>query len=181
MLALGDDDIRGQAVERTRQLLAISRLDKIDVAIRAQHPGFMDLMNLKETNPGRLDVITESSEISLRLSRCHLAVTSGDSWSLELACIGVPQLMLIQSQGHMLNAQRLDDEGAALNLGDCDSVNAGQFRQAVQNLLSEPRERSSMARAGRKLIDGRGPDRLVNAVEVMLQQPAASVEDRLAA
>lgn len=180
-LALGDDDFRGQVVERSRQLLAISRLEKIDVAIRAQHPGFHDLMSLKEANPERFDVVTEPSEISLRLSRCHLAVSSGDSWALELACIGVPQLLLVQSQAHMLNAQRLDDEGAAVNLGDCDSVNVSQFRQAIQTLLSEPRERASMARAGRKLIDGRGPDRLVNAVEVMLQRPAAALEDRLAA
>lgn len=182
LLALGDDDFRGQLVERTRQLLAISRLERIDVAVRPQHPGFMDLMSLKEANPDRLDVVTEPAEISLRLSRCHLAVTSGDSWALELACIGVPQLMLVQSQVHMLNAQRLDDEDAAMNLGDCDSVTAAQLRTAVQNLLSNPHDRANMSRRGRKLIDGRGNDRLVNAMEVMLQRPAAvGGEERIAA
>jgi len=182
LVALGDDDFRGQLVERVKQMLAITRVEKIDVALRPQHPGFMELMNLKEANPDRLDIVTEPAEISLRLSRCHLAITSGDSWSLELACIGVPQLMLVQSQVHMLNAQRLDDEGAAINLGDCDSVPAGPLRTAVQNLLSDPHERAAMSRRGRKLIDGRGPDRLVNGLEVMLQQPAlAASEERLAA
>jgi UDP-2,4-diacetamido-2,4,6-trideoxy-beta-L-altropyranose hydrolase len=171
LVAFGDDDVRGQSLERARQLVAISRVEKIDVVIRPQNPAMMDLMALKEANPDRVDVVTEPSEISLRLGRCHFALTSGDGWSLELACIGVPQLMLIQSPWHMMNAQRLDDEGAAVNLGDCDSVNAGQLRQAVQNLLSEAGERSTMARNGRKLIDGRGPDRLVNALEVMLARP----------
>jgi hypothetical protein len=41
-------------------------------------------------------------------------------------------------------------------------------RLAVQNLLTDPLERQAMARCGRKLIDGRGPDRLVNALEIML-------------
>ena len=45
---------------------------------------------------------------------------------------------------------------------------AGTIRQAVQNLLSDPQERQAMARCGRKLIDGRGPDRLVTALEVLL-------------
>jgi spore coat polysaccharide biosynthesis predicted glycosyltransferase SpsG len=174
MIAFGDDDFRGQVRDRTNQLLAISRIERVDVVVRPQHPAFMELMSMKEANPNRLDVVTEPSEISLRLSRCHLALTSGDSWSLELACIGIPQLMLVQSSCHMLNAQRLDDEGAAINLGDCDSVTATQLRQAVQNLLTEVKERAAMSRAGRKLIDGRGPDRLVNGMEVMLQRPAVS-------
>ena len=181
LVAFGDDDIRGQTLERARQLLTMPRVEKIDVAIRAQNPAMNDLLALKEANPDRFDVVTEPGEISLRLGRCHFALTSGDSWSLELACIGVPQLMLVQSPWHMMNAQRLDDEGAALNLGDCDSVIAGQLRQAVQNMISDARERQSMARYGRKLIDGRGPDRLVNALEVMLARPQMADEQRQAA
>ena len=81
----------------------------------------------------------------------------------------------------MMNAQRLDDEGAATNLGDCESVSAVNLRQAVQGLLSDPRERANMSRSGRKLIDGRGPDRLVNALEVLLARPQVAGEGRLAA
>ena len=181
LVAFGDDDLRGQVMLRTKELLAVSRVEKIDVALRAQHPAMMDLVALAEANPERLEVVTEPAEISLRLSRCHFALTSGDGWALELACIGVPQLMLVQSPWHMMNAQRLDDEGAAVNLGDCDSVTPVQLRQAVQSLLSEPRERANMARCGRKLIDGRGPDRLVNALEVMLSGRPAIGQLRIAA
>ena len=35
-------------------------------------------------------------------------------------------------------------------------------------LLNDPLERQAMARCARKLIDGRGPDRLVTGLEVML-------------
>ena len=38
----------------------------------------------------------------------------------------------------------------------------------MHNLLTDPLERQAMARCGRKLIDGRGPDRLVTALEIML-------------
>ena len=34
---------------------------------------------------------------------------------------------------------------------------------------------------GRKLIDGRGPDRMVNALEVMLARPQIAGEERIAA
>jgi len=181
VVSFGDDDFRGQTLLRVRELLSISRLEKIDVIIRPQHPAMADLLTLVEENQNRLAIATEPSDIALRIGRCHFALSSGDGWSLEFACVGIPQLLLVQSPWHMLNAQRLDDEGAATNLGDCESVTAVQLRQAVMNLLNDPRERMGMARCGRKLIDGRGPDRLVNALEIMLQAGAMAEPERLAA
>jgi spore coat polysaccharide biosynthesis predicted glycosyltransferase SpsG len=88
--------------------------------------------------------------------------------SLELACIGVPQLVIVQSEMHWPTAQRLEEEGAVSCLGWHANVSAGTFREAVSDLLIDPMERQAMTRCGRKLIDGRGPDRLVTALEVLL-------------
>ncbi len=76
--------------------------------------------------------------------------------------------MVVQSELHWPTAQRLEDEGAAICLGRRENVTPAAIRQAVQNLLMDPVERQAMARCGRQLIDGRGPDRLVTALEVML-------------
>ena len=60
-----------------------------------------------------------------------------------------------------------------------NSVNASNGRiddaRAVQNLLGDPLERQAMSRCGRKLIDGRGADRLVTALEVLLH-PSRQIE-----
>jgi hypothetical protein len=53
-------------------------------------------------------------------------------------------------------------------LGWQANVSAQTIRQAVGDLLDDPQQRQAMARCGRKLIDGRGPDRLVTALEVLL-------------
>ena len=114
------------------------------------------------------------------MSRCHFAVTAGNYWSLELACVGVPQLVIVQSEAHWPTAQRLEEEGAATCLGWHANVSAATMRQAVQDLLGDPLERQAMSRCGRKLIDGRGPDRLVTALEVMLH-PSRQVQEFRAA
>ena len=88
--------------------------------------------------------------------------------SLELACVGVPQLLIVQNEAHWPTAQRLEEEGAATCLGWHENVSPATVRQAVNDLLSDPHERQGMARCGRQLIDGRGPDRLVTALEVLL-------------
>src|SRR5207248_10864494 len=56
-------------------------------------------------------------EVSARLTRCHFAVTAGNGWSLELACVGIPQLLIVQDERHWPTAQRLEEEGAAVCLG----------------------------------------------------------------
>jgi spore coat polysaccharide biosynthesis predicted glycosyltransferase SpsG len=96
-------------------------------------------------------------------------VTAGNSWSLELACVGVPQLTVVTAEKDWATANRLDEEGAATCLGWHAKLNPAALRTAVTNVLEDPLERVLMARAGRKLIDGRGSDRVVTALELLLQ------------
>jgi spore coat polysaccharide biosynthesis predicted glycosyltransferase SpsG len=168
LVALGDDDPELKALEVARLLLGIAKLERIDVAVRPEHPHIGQLQELSAAQGERLKVLAEPAELAACLSRCHFAVTSGGMWSLELACVGVPQLVTVLSEAYWPTAQRLEEEGAATCLGDIAGLSAGNLRQAVQNLLADPLERQAMARCGRQLIDGRGPDRLVTALEVML-------------
>jgi spore coat polysaccharide biosynthesis predicted glycosyltransferase SpsG len=168
LVALGDDDTELKALDITRHLLGIAKLERIDVAVRPEHPLVGQLQELAGTQGERLKVLAEPAELAASLARCHFAVTSAGMWSLELACVGVPQLLVVLSEAYWPTAQRLEEEGAANCLGAMATLSGGTLRQAVQNLLAEPLERQAMARCGRQLIDGRGPDRLVTALEVML-------------
>jgi spore coat polysaccharide biosynthesis predicted glycosyltransferase SpsG len=175
LLALGEDDPHRRAVELAKLLANTPKVGKVDVIVRREHPDLDKLQVLAEANAEQLELALEPAEIAARLVRCHFAVTSGSGWSLELACLGVPQLLLLQHESHWPNAQRLEEEGCAAVLGWHENVSAQTIRLGVQNLLNDAHERQVMARCGRKLIDGRGPDRLVNALEVLLS-PARAVE-----
>ncbi|MFO0876331.1 MAG: polysaccharide biosynthesis protein [Gemmataceae bacterium] len=181
LVALGDDDTNNQSAEMARQLLNCPRVGRVDILVRSHHPDLEALRELAASNPDRLEVASEPNEYALRISRSHLAVTAGNSWSLELACVGVPQLVVVQSETHWPTAQRLEDAGAASCLGWHATLSAATIRQAVGTLLSDPLERQCMSRAGRKLIDGRGPDRLVTALEIVLHQAQRLVAPLLAA
>jgi len=168
LVALGEDDPHQQAMELAKVMLNMPRIGRVDVVVRSFHPDMEKLQALAAANPERLEIAVEPAEVVARIVRCHFAITSGSGWSLELACVGVPQLLIVQSEAHWPTARRLEDEGCATCLGWHENVSAQTIRQAVQNLLTDPLERQAMARCGRKLIDGRGPDRLVTALEVML-------------
>src|SRR5262249_50004810 len=157
-----------QVAELAQLLLNVPKLERVDIIVRPQHPGLEQLQQLVEAKPERLGLATEPADVTSRIARCHFALTSGGGWSLELACVGVPQLVIVQFESHWPSAQRLEEEGAATCLGWHANVSANTVRQAVHNLLTDPLERQAMTRCARKLIDGRGPDRLVTALEIML-------------
>jgi spore coat polysaccharide biosynthesis predicted glycosyltransferase SpsG len=168
LVALGEDDTHRQSLELAKLLLNVPRVAKVDVVAKSFHPDLEKLQALAAANPERVSVAIEPAEITSRLVRCHFAITAGSGWSLELACVGIPQLLIVHSEGHWPTAQRLEEEGCATCLGWHESVSPQTIRLAVQNLLNDPLERQAMARCARKLIDGRGPDRLVTALEIIL-------------
>jgi len=168
LLALGEDDPFNQVIDLAKLLVNVPRIGKVDIVVRRQHPQLEKIQELVDANPERLELALEPAQIAARIVRCHFALTSGSGWSLELACVGVPQLLLLQNEAHWPTAQRLEEEGCATCLGWHANVSPNTIRTAVSNLLTDPLERQAMARCGRKLIDGRGPDRFVTALEVML-------------
>lgn len=184
MVALGDDDLDGRAVGITQELADMPKIDRISVVARPHHPKIEELRDVVRSEPGRIEIISENAEVSTRLTRAHFAVSSGCPWSLEFACLGMPQLMITDQKRYVANAERLDEEGAGRYLGQAGRVSPGQFRSAVQELLLDPQERKSMTRCGRQLIDGRGTDRFVNGTEILLHVAArtnAAAPKRLAA
>ena len=128
LVAFGDDDFAGQSLTRTLELLAASRIDRITTVVRSHHHQYQELKDLAEQNKGRLEVLTEPSELGKHLPRVHFALTSGDGWSLELCCVGIPQLLLPHETAHLLNAKRMDDEGVATFLGESSDVTVQQLR-----------------------------------------------------
>ncbi len=171
LVAFGDDDPAGEAFTRTQQLLEMEKVQKVTVALRTHNPRYEELSDLAESSGGRVEIVTETKELLTRLVRVHFALTSGDMWAPELCVVGIPQLILSQSSRHGMNGKKMDDEGVATFLGDAADVSAEQLREAVDLLLDDPMERKGMTRCARNLFDGRGPDRIVNGMEIMLHSP----------
>lgn len=181
VVALGDDDYQNISGHLAKLLVNCPKVGRVDVLVRPYHPDVEALKALAEKNKDVFGIATEPSEFPVRISRCHLAVTAGNAWSLELACVGVPQLMVVQAEKDWAMANRLDEEGAATCLGWHDKVSASTLRTAVTNILEDPLERIMMARAGRKLIDGRGSDRVVTALELLFLSRGGRRESELRA
>ena len=96
-----------------------------------------------------------------------------------MACVGVPQLIITQNARHVPNAKKMDEDGAATYLGTRDQVTVNTLRDAVNYVLDDQLERVGMSRCARLMIDGRGPDRIVNGLEILIHAPAEPTRLRI--
>src|SRR5262249_43729886 len=113
LIALGDDDPNRQVGELARLLANVPKIERVDMIVRPQHPDLTSLREWAAARSDRIGIAYETAEITSRIARCHFAISAGGSWSLELACVGVPQLLIVQCEAHWPTAQRLEEEGAA--------------------------------------------------------------------
>ena len=82
--------------------------------------------------------------------------------------MGTPTLTLVNGENQERIANYLCERGAAQSLGRADRLDLDQFAAALKCMIENQVLRTTLSRAGRRLIDGRGAGRVV----VMLREAA---------
>lgn len=164
----------GEAVRDTlayvKALLANPVIEKIDAVCGSGVDGREELQAFAEENSDRVHITPDARDLGTRMTKAHLLICGGGNTSLEATCVGVPMLIVSRHEHHVLNATRLEEIGVAQYLGDCSKVSAEQVATTAAAILEDNFERKTMSRSGRRLIDGRGADRIVTAAEILLRR-----------
>jgi UDP-2,4-diacetamido-2,4,6-trideoxy-beta-L-altropyranose hydrolase len=93
-----------------------------------------------------------------------IAITAGSTSFWELACLGVPALIVVIADNQRAVARAAENAGAALVLGESNHLDPRNLAAAVAALAADPDRRQRMSAAGRNLVDGRGAARVADAV-----------------
>ncbi|CAM2057420.1 UDP-2,4-diacetamido-2,4, 6-trideoxy-beta-L-altropyranose hydrolase [Desulfovibrionales bacterium] len=113
------------------------------------------------------EVLTNVADISKCMTQTDLAITAGGSTCWELACLGVPMLVLALAENQTRTGPALAAAGAAIDLGRLEETPNGRLRLAscitdsLVRLLHDNQARMIMAEAGRHIVDGYGADRVI--------------------
>ena len=99
-----------------------------------------------------------------------LAISAGGLTCYELACLGVPHLIINLTADQEKNARELDKRGVSSYLGKAQDLSAQDLRQAIDHLAVDLKKRQSMNFAGEKLIDGQGGKRAVKKIVELTRQ-----------
>lgn len=88
-----------------------------------------------------------------------LAISAAGSTSWEMAYMGLPALTVVIADNQERIARCLADRGAARPLGRVESLDVDVVAAEVHRMVEDANARTTLSRAGRRLIDGRGAAR----------------------
>lgn len=103
-------------------------------------------------------------DVAAVMARAALAVSAAGGTCWELACLGVPAVILVAADNQQPNAAGLARSGCALTLGDISPFPARRVRNSVSILLADRRRLRRMSSAGKRLVDGLGARRAARAL-----------------
>jgi UDP-2,4-diacetamido-2,4,6-trideoxy-beta-L-altropyranose hydrolase len=121
--------------------------------------------------PG-VEIAVDPPGLSGLMLDTDIAITAGSTSFWELACLGVPALIVVIANNQRAIARAAENAGAALVLGESNHLNPRNLAAAIAALAADPNRRQRMSAAGRNLVDGRGAARVANAVaQINAAQP----------
>lgn len=153
LLAMGGSDPAGLTPPLAQALSAAG----IEVTI-ALGPGYRGL------SPTQGSVLASPDAFIPALAGTGLLVTGYGHSLLEAAHLGVPAIAAVYKPEHLPHARAFSAHGTARMFDLTSGSRVSELASAVTRLLEEPGLREDMAMCGRRLVDGRGSQRVARAL-----------------
>jgi UDP-2,4-diacetamido-2,4,6-trideoxy-beta-L-altropyranose hydrolase len=114
---------------------------------------------------GRMRVESNVSDMARWMTWADLAVSSAGSTSWELCFLGLPAIVLATADCEQPVAESLQQNGACLSLGRAKAMDGEALTTALEELIPAAGSRAAMSAAGRRLVDGRGGERVLDLLK----------------
>jgi UDP-2,4-diacetamido-2,4,6-trideoxy-beta-L-altropyranose hydrolase len=152
-------DATGKVVEA---LNAVPGALDIDIVVGAAYPHYEQLLRSTRGGPHRARVLRDLPDLAEPMSHADVAVSAGGSVSWELACMGVPMLLLPVADNQLGSARSLHDMGAAALLGRASERAVDELARDLGAWLSRVEDLSRMSEKLFALVDGEGARRVAD-------------------
>ena len=164
LVSMGGVDRSGTTLKLIKVLKRFNEVKKKIVI----GPGFYheDELNIIETKLDEsFELLYDIKDLSNLIYESDIIFSAGGNTLHEAACVGTPAIVLWEDEHEKEQAEWFAKMGAAINLGSGITLKEGDIIKTVNMLLDAPTMWKKMSDTGKKLIDGRGLERIVNIIK----------------
>jgi len=146
-------------------LSALSSLSIDDWEIRVVVGGSAEnrsgVAEIAEKFPGRVEVMSNVTNMAELMAWADLAIAGAGTTCWEMCLLGLPAILAVVAENQRFIAERLAKIGAAVNAGPVESIDGSSLAQMVVELLNSRSRRLQIAQTARRLVDGKGSERVL--------------------
>jgi spore coat polysaccharide biosynthesis predicted glycosyltransferase SpsG/L-amino acid N-acyltransferase YncA len=119
---------------------------------------------LEEAGHG-FTIVRNVSNMPFLMAWADIAVSAAGSTCLEMCFLGLPAILIDVAPNQTAVAKELARLGAAVHVGNAASVTSRDIASSLPELLNSQKTRVAMARRQKSLVDGRGAERILAAIQ----------------
>lgn len=120
--------------------------------------------SIPEGTPGRVSLVRNPSDLPGLMAESDLAILGGGATVWEAAFMGLPCLTVVLADNQWKISEFARNEDLTVSLGWHESLTVERVESEVGRLAVDVERRREMSRKTRSLIDGHGPDRVIEAM-----------------
>jgi UDP-2,4-diacetamido-2,4,6-trideoxy-beta-L-altropyranose hydrolase len=165
LISFGGSD---QSNETAKALEAVKLLNMpdiaVDVIVGKANPYAKMIKQLCSVIPNTT-FYCQIDNMAQLMADADLAVGAGGTSTWERCCLGLPAILIVLADNQKEIAEWLDKEGMVLNLGWYEDITEKGIKYAINELLNDKKRLKQMSVKAKKIIDGRGVERIVTEIE----------------
>lgn len=164
LVIMGATDLHGQTAKIIRGLgnAGLDRL--VEIVIGSGARTIEEVRQAAKEVGKQMAVHINPPDLPEIMNRAALAVSAGGVTVLELACLGVPTVLVTVAANQVEAAGLWQKNRFAKYVGNHDKVSGEDVATAVGALLNDPPTLAAMSEQGRKTVDGHGASRAAKAL-----------------
>jgi len=163
LVTLGGGDFDNQTLKVIKAIEEI-KIDDLEavIVVGLANPHLKKLQAKIKDSRVPIHLKVNTTRMAELMAWADAAITAGGSTCWELAFMGVPTLVIILAENQRAVAEGLDERGAVINLGWHHYLSLVKIAQVLENLLLNAAKRKKMSEVSRKLVDGKGTERVLS-------------------
>lgn len=161
LVTMGTSDPSGTTFQILKALEQTNLALEIVVVVGPANRQYAELAEACTNHPSPARLLDNPPNLAEEMWKTDLAITSASVTSLELACLGIPMLVITTTENQAGVAKCIEWAEAGVDCGELDAELGARVSQQILRLIHKPETLKKISIAGRRLVDGRGAARVI--------------------
>lgn len=141
---------------------------KISVVLGPSFKCWSKLDRILKESKRPIKIYHNVKNMPVLMQQADLAVTAGGNTLLELACLGIPSLVICAEKFEEETAILLEKKNFCVNIGFGKSLTNSKIHYHLTKIVNDYNLRKKMHKIGPKLVDGKGSLRITKILQTKI-------------
>ena len=164
LIMLGGTDKDNLILKILKTLKSCRNLEFL-VVIGPLNPHYDKIKNFIESENLKARIIKSPENMADLYLESDIAISAGGTSCYELSYFGIPNLIISVADNQLTISNEFDKQNISIYLGEKEKLSSEDLKNKFKELIDDSALRKKLSENGKKLVDGKGKQRIVELME----------------